>query len=150
MTRIPTWSAEMDDIVRADRGICSAAITGAKIGKTRMAVLGRAGRLGLEPLTKALPRIHTPRRRRINGEIKIRKVPKREFASPPVPVEPLNIPFVALERHHCREVVGSEGFGMSLSCGHPVIHESSYCRWHHSINTEKFTRRPPSTFRFAA
>lgn len=53
------------------------------------------------------------------------------FASRPAPVIPLNISFLDLERHHCREPYG-DGPNFTY-CGHPVAYQS-YCGAHASIN----------------
>ena len=132
------WTEVEDQIIIANRGTLSAAIIANMIGHgiTRNAVIGRINRLGL-PKIKHMMTGGNPRKlkpRRIAGEQKVRKAPTVQYEPPPMPVEALNIPFIDLAPHHCREIVGSAGIGMALSCGHPVITESSYCRWHHSIN----------------
>lgn len=134
------WTSEVDQIIIANRGLLSAAGIAQLIGQdvTRNAVLGRINRLGLPKIKHAVIGGRPRRPQRINGERKVRTAPVKEFVSPPIPVSPLNVPFLNLEKQHCREIVGSEGYGQSLSCGHPVIHESSFCRWHHSVN---FTSR---------
>lgn len=129
------WNADADQVIIENHSLKSAAQIGLLLGVTRNAIIGRSRRLGLPKLSTSPSRTSPiSRPRRVNGEKKIRKAPVREFASPPVPVAPLNISFIDLEPHHCREIIGSAGAGMSLSCGHPVITDSSYCRWHHSIN----------------
>lgn len=129
------WNEALDQILIQNRGLLSAAKIAELVGHgvTRNAVIGRCTRLGLARLART-PAIRKERRPRLVGrDSKTRKPPTKEFASPPVPVVPLNIPFIELERRHCREIVGKDGF-MSLSCGHPVVADSSYCRWHHAIN----------------
>ena len=129
----PFWTPEFDKIIIDNRGLVSSTRIAEMIGGvTRNAVLGRINRLKLPKIGHA--RSGRPKGKRINGERKERKAPTREYLSPPIPVEPLNIMFIDLEPFHCREIVGSLGYGQSLSCGHPVIEGSSYCRWHHSIN----------------
>ena len=126
------WTDGQDQLIRDNREQCTAEQIAGIINRefgwdiSRNAVCGRVHRLGLEPIRK-------PGRPRINGELKERKRPTKQFASPPVAVAPLNIPFVDLEDRHCREVVGQDGF-QSLSCGHPRMQTSSYCCWHHAIN----------------
>lgn len=62
---------------------------------------------------------------------------KGSFRSVPaaavMPVEPLLIPLVDLEKHHCREVVTPDGVTASF-CGHPKKAGSSFCAFHHAIN----------------
>ncbi len=64
-----------------------------------------------------------------------------------MPVEPLNIPLVDLEKHHCREVVSFDG-AMGLFCGHPKQPGSSFCSFHHAINWVPITPKKPALFRF--
>ena len=146
MTNI-AWSDERDEIVKVNRGILSARQIADMLGTTRNAVIGRAKRLGLRSL-KNTTAPHRPKR--IKGEKKIRTAPVREFESPPMPVAPLNIPFIDLERHHCREVVGTGDYNLSLSCGHPRIEDSSYCRFHHSLNHTRPEPRKATYYRQAA
>lgn len=130
----PRWTAEKDQQLRDLWGTMSCVAAAERLGVTKNAVIGRARRLGLEKLqsiTPGRPRTNRPRRERKAAEIKRPKY--QEFESPLVAVEPLNILFGDLAPHHCREIVGQDGW-QSLSCGHPRIHESSYCRWHHAIN----------------
>jgi hypothetical protein len=61
-------------------------------------------------------------------------------------MQPLNIPLVDLEKHHCREVIGEGVSG--LFCGHDKIAGSSYCAFHHAINWTPVTPRKPALFRF--
>jgi hypothetical protein len=142
------WTEVEDQIIVANRGTLSAAIIANLIGHgcTRNAVIGRINRLKLPKIKHAMtggnPRKVKPRR--VNGEHKVRKAPTIQLP-PPMPVAPLNIPFIDLERNHCREIVGSGGIGMSLSCGHTVITDSSYCRWHHSINYTTPERKAVAT-----
>lgn len=145
------WTAENDQYLLDNRGLLSAAQIGNHIGVTRNAVVGRVHRLGLPKIKHAIPggKPRKPRLHRL-GESKKRAEPRQEVLPPPMPVEPLNILFGDLQPQHCREIVGSAGIGMSLSCGHPVIHESSYCRWHHSINHTVAAPRTKRQFRFAA
>lgn len=128
------WTAVEDKIITDNRGALSAAGIASLIGHdvTRNAVIGRSKRLGLERL-KPIGN-HKPGRPKL-ARIAKQPTAQREYASPPIAVIPLNIPFLKLERAHCREIVGSMGYGLSLSCGHPRIEDSSYCRWHHAINT---------------
>lgn len=47
---------------------------------------------------------------------------------------PLDIPLIALQRHHCREVTGTGGDGLALYCGQPRSGRTSYCEQHRRIN----------------
>lgn len=145
------WTEVEDQIIIDNRGTKSAAQIADMIGHglTRNAILGRIHHLGLPKIKHAVtggPR--RPRAARIKY-VKARP-PQREFPSPPVAVQPLNIPFLDLAPHHCREIVGSQGFGMSLSCGHPRIEGSGFCRWHHSINYTRPDPRKETYYRTAA
>jgi hypothetical protein len=50
-----------------------------------------------------------------------------------MPFEPLNIPLVDLEKHHCREVVSPDG-AIAAFCGHDKKPGSSYCPFHSARN----------------
>lgn len=52
--------------------------------------------------------------------------------------EPLNIPLVDLEPHHCREVVSPDGV-TAYFCGHPQDGDTIYCIHHRRINLEIVT-----------
>ncbi len=146
------WTAEQDKIILDNRGLMSHEQIAFRINRefgwtlTRSAISGRVDRLNLP--TIRLP--GRPKAPRINGETKVRKAAVKQFTSPPVPVEPLNILFGDLQPHHCREVVGQDSYE-SLSCGHQRIENSSYCRWHHAINhTVSAPRARPYFNRVAA
>jgi hypothetical protein len=47
---------------------------------------------------------------------------------------PLHIPLVALQHHHCREVIGIGNDGLALYCGQPKSGRTSYCTQHRRIN----------------
>lgn len=126
------WTAEQDLYITENRGGQSAAFMAVILHTTRSAVIGRSHRLGLPKLTRSPS--GRPRKEREYKPSKVRKAPTI-CAPPPMPVEPLNIPFIDLGPKHCREIVGYGDYGLSLSCGHPVVHECSFCLWHRSINT---------------
>ena len=129
------WTAVEDKLLIDNRPQMSSSQLANLIGCTRNAVIGRSHRLGLEKLIRAPNRTSGERARRVNGERKIRKPPTLHiFESPRIPVTSLNIPFIELERHHCREITGHGDFNLSLSCGHPVIEGRSYCMFHAAIN----------------
>ena len=149
VSRLPpggSWfTPEMDARLTALWGMTSCVAIGHELGKTKNAIIGRAHRLGLRNI-RPEPKPKLPKAPRIRGEFKARKSPTLRFLSPPVPVEPLNILFGDLERHHCREIVGKDGF-QSLSCGHSKIEDSSYCRFHHAINHTAATPRARPYYR---
>ncbi len=122
-----SWTPERDAYITANRGAVSAATMGLFLKVTRNAVIGRSRRLGLEKLSRS----PTGRPKQVRPS-KVRVAPT-VCLPPPMPVAPLNIPFLDLGQRHCREIVGSAGIGQSLSCGHPIARES-YCRWHYQKN----------------
>lgn len=147
------WNDERDKIIIDNRGRLSSSQIGNLLGVTRCAVIGRARRLGLaklKPTGVGRDPESKSRARRVNGEKKIRKAPTREFDSAPMLVAPLNIRFIDLERHHCREVVGTGGYNLSISCGHPQIEASSYCEFHHRLNYKDLEQRKTIYYRQAA
>ncbi len=124
------WTAEMDTYITVNRGALSAELMGRFLKVTRSAVIGRSHRLRLPTLSRSPTGKPKERveyyRPKVGMAIKI-------CEPPAMPVAPLNIPFIDLNSHHCREIVGSEGVGQSLSCGHPIAKES-YCRFHYAQN----------------
>jgi hypothetical protein len=48
--------------------------------------------------------------------------------------EPLNVPLIDLQGHHCREVTGIGPDGFALYCGRPKSGRTSYCAQHRRIN----------------
>ncbi len=142
------WNTERDTYITINRGAQSAEFMAAFLHTTRNAVIGRSHRLNL-PALKRSP-TGRPKSPRADRPSKIRKPPTFIYEPPPMPVEPLNIPFMELGPKHCREIVGYGDFGLSLSCGHPVIDGTSFCRWHYSINYMAPAPRKVTAMRFAA
>lgn len=120
---------------------------------SRNAVIGKCHRDGIElaQTRGGRPRNPdgTPRTRRPSVlRIQFGRCLSPSIPEPAVmPVEPLNIPLVDLEKHHCREVVSSDGV-MGLFCGHPKQPGSSFCSFHHAINWVPVTPTRPALFRF--
>ena len=120
---------------------------------TRNAVIGKCHRDGI---ALAQTRQGRPRNRDGTPPARRPRVLRVQFGrclSPSIPepaampVEPLKIPLIDLEQHHCREVVSSDG-AMGLFCGHPKQAGSSFCRFHHAINWMPITPKKPAVFRF--
>ena len=127
------WTTERDQYITENRGRLSASQMGAHLGVTRNAVIGRSHRLCLP---KSVRPKAAPRPPRVKRDGTIIRAPKFKFVSAPIPVEPLNVEFRDLQPFHCREIITSDGLGNTLSCGHQVVHETSWCHWHFSVNTE--------------
>lgn len=136
----------------------SASLIAQEFGITRNAVIGKADRLQLPPRRTVAAQSRAPKHRARDGStmynIKRRSATPRpprpyvERKPPPMPIEPLNIPFMDLTPFMCREVIGKGDYGLSISCGHPV-HQRSFCEWHYSRNYEK-PRDDKRLYRFAA
>ena len=120
------WTAAMDEVIRANFGKLSNREIGKLLGVSKNAVCGRCSRIGLTQNAVRGPRKPKP--------VHVEKAP---IAPIPTRLEPLNIPFMDLESFHCREIVGKDDRGFSLSCGHPKVGESSYCAFHRYMNTQR-------------
>jgi hypothetical protein len=140
------WTEIEDDFIRANRGkLSSMEMARALPGRSRNAVIGRAGRLGLERIArKAAPRRPKTHAKRARLAWSPEIVPLSEVA--PMPVElnnldwwELNTEIWDLQPWHCREVVGQDG-ATALFCGHAVVPDCSYCERHRSINITTFHR----------
>jgi GcrA cell cycle regulator len=112
-------------------------------GLTRNAVIGKARRMGLKE-KRAKSREGSK-----HHDIKLPRALKgKKFREPvpaPMPIEPLNIGYLELEAHHCREIVCSGDNGLPVSCGHPTVAGYSFCAWHKSINYHPPRERPTPT-----
>ena len=131
-----------DDAVARLRAYAAEKLTAAQIAArmdtTRNAIIGKCGRLKIPLLAlrnrtgQAADRKRAPR---------IVFAPTVSFAPSTVVQEPLNIPLVDLEPHHCREVVSPDGV-MGVFCGHPKREGSSYCEHHARLNHYPAPRKP--------
>ena len=129
-----------------------------KVRISKNSVIGKCHRDGIE-----LAQTRGGRPRNPDGipRGKRRSVLRVQFGrcvAPPIlqaavmPVKPLNIALVDLEKHHCREVMASDG-AMALFCGHEKVAGSSYCAFHQAINwmpVTPVTPKQPALFRFGA
>jgi GcrA cell cycle regulator len=137
------WSdqlkTELTTLWDADRLSAAEIATEMGNGLTRNAVIGKARRMGLKE-KRAKSREGSK-----HHDIKLpRPLKAKKFREPvpaPMPIEPLNIGYLELETHHCREIVCSGDNGLPVSCGHPTVAGYSYCAWHKSINYHP--QRPP-------
>lgn len=124
------------------------------IGTSRNAVIGKCHRekIQLRPQGGSKPKAPRVRRVRASGfrVFKLRLAPFIPEAAP-MPVEPLNIPFMQLQKHQCREVVGKGDDGLATYCGHQKHGASSYCCWHSAENETPPPRaRPNGLFRYGS
>lgn len=126
----------------------SAAKAAEHFGCTRNSIISACHRRGIKLAWRSssgslVQRIKETPRPKLS---KVRK-PPRVIELPPIEVPSLNVTFAELEPFHCRAITEGEGY-QALFCGHRVIHESSYCRWHHSIfYTKPEPRRSQSAYR---
>jgi len=105
-------------------------------GITRNAVIGRVTRMGLQrridPHANGTARTEKVRRARRTRPVVMRPQPP-EKPPAPIPVEPLNIPFLDRETYQCRAITDSTRYAQKV-CGHPIEGTGVYCRWHHAIH----------------
>lgn len=124
--------------------------------RTRNAVIGIVHRLGLrdgvarrttryricdDGLEQVEPRPPKPPRQK--------RLPRPAVAAPeptptpdpaPPPVIAEGVPLMALQIHHCREVLGHGEDGLAVFCGAPMV-RGSYCAWHGRINYQPLQSR---------
>lgn len=139
-----------DERIEELKGMVALNMSGRQIGDvfgtTRNSVVGKCCRLGLtlngtHPLSgvigntrkSANPKIKRAKREFEFG-VRVFQPRSRSFTPKvtPMPVEPLNIPTIALEEHHCRQVTSGEGEPYHF-CGHPKA-LGSFCSFHAAIN----------------
>ena len=151
------WAPEQSDALRdcLSRGMSygqAASAINAKFGTefTRNAAIGRAKRLGLEPVSvrKVLRRPRRPARWGESAPNPPQKAVRPTAATAPAPapepvkpvklrcvgITPRLLAFCDLEPGDCRYPYGGEREGEAYAfCGHPRIARSSYCRAHHAL-----------------
>lgn len=117
------WSAEKDaELLALQASGLSSRGVAARLGLKKTAVIDRAKLLD-RPFVKPAAQPPKPR-----VKAKVYKLPA------PSSFAPLNIPFMELESHHCREVVGTGDDGLAIYCGHIQSKPTSYCNHHRQIN----------------
>lgn len=114
-----TWTDEAIATLRALWPDHSASQIGEKLGKTRMAVIGKANRLDLPAKGGSFRTERKERKRATPPPRVVRAVPRL----PAPPPSPLSRSLMDLEPHQCRWPTDPDW------CGHPKDHES-YCDYH--------------------
>jgi GcrA cell cycle regulator len=104
-------------------------------GITRNAVIGRVTRMGLQrridPQSNATARVEKVRRARRTRPLVMRKPPPTPPPAP-IPVEPLNIPFLDRQVGQCRAVTDATRYEQKV-CGHTCEGAALYCHWHRAL-----------------
>jgi GcrA cell cycle regulator len=158
------WTEEQDQYLRDHRGKLSSSQMGAQLGVTRNAVIGRANRIGLEPLrainsifdgvnqARRIARDRAPKVKVVKPvQLKVVALPAPTIDDNAIPLEQRRT-FFELGAHDCRWPVGTPGTDDFFFCGAPKDEDRSYCDCHHAVAHD----RPPRTqgavgrFRFAA
>lgn len=122
------WSEDEDTILREKWGNTNAAEIGGEIGRTKNAVIGRAHRIGLEPIKRVSKRPRSPKprrekRMRFRPEYK-RIVPQSLFAPPSLAVSILD-----LGPLQCSYIEGDD----RLCCGQPTVTGARWCAFHYRV-----------------
>lgn len=101
-----------------------------RVNITRSAVIGKLKRLGLtsEAKTELHPHARNLGQAGTRLTSRKRRAP-RQYISPQVPQEPLNLTLIEVPPNGCRYIAGDD----LLYCGHPQHEGSSYCPAHHAI-----------------
>lgn len=144
------WTDAAKNTLKDMRGKFSSSEIGKLLGCSRNAVIGQATRMGLERLTAGFRTDIAPKQRRVKSEKVFRL--NRVRLSPSIPEaipmlkQPLNVPLVELEEHHCREVTGMGDDLLATYCGHPKSGETGYCIHHRRVNLVVAIERPKRPF----
>lgn len=112
----------------------SARAIGAELGCSRNAVIGKAGRLELEPRSQGRPPTSLKPRPKRTTKFQHKTTPVRPPAGAPLVIEPPTGPqitFMQIEPHHCRYPSG-EGSSI-LFCGATAIEDMPYCPFHSRV-----------------
>lgn len=113
--------------------------------KTKNAIIGRAGRIGLERM-KSRSGPQSQRTRTVSGVFKPRSV-YTPLPEPEVLAEPLRIPIMEIReaelRSQCRAIVDTDEQNLAIFCGLKVPYGQnlSYCRQHLKLYTYPCRRR---------
>jgi GcrA cell cycle regulator len=153
------WTEQQDQYLRDHRGKLSSSQIGAQLGCTRNAVIGRANRIGLEPLkavNKNFDGINIARRVARDRVPKVKVFKPVVVALPAPTIDDNAIPLeqrkslFELGRHDCRWPVGHVDEPGFFFCGATKRDDSSYCAAHHHIAynriRETVNARPKFTF----
>jgi GcrA cell cycle regulator len=118
-------------------GLSAGQISSELGGCTRNAVIGKIHRLGLSvkdsPHRKRSPKAPRKRRRVLTREATLLARLKKEALPPPAEDDVAEVPFKALEDHHCRWAVGepqAAGTDAPLFCGAERVPGLPYCEPH--------------------
>lgn len=134
------WTVEMDETLKANRGLHSSAAIGAMLGVTRNAVVGRALRLKLEriaPQGNRHPRLRSGRPRLQNTQ-PIPDIPR---------IDDTQIPFDQrktlreLTDQTCRWPVGDPCSPEFFFCGAKPLETYPYCAGHCAVAFESKSQR---------
>src|SRR5262245_55275087 len=99
-----------------------------RIGVTRMAVLGKVNRIGLERRKEPVPRKPKQARPRRPVFIAQEETPVLEPVRPPSEPKPRRLTLMQLAEHHCRWPV--EDWPVFKFCGAQRKSGDPYCRYH--------------------
>jgi GcrA cell cycle regulator len=156
------WTEEQDQYLRDHRGKLSSSQLGAQLGVTRNAVIGRANRIGLEPLrainsifdgvnqARRIARDRAPKVKVVKPvQLKVVALPAPTVDDNAIPLEQRRT-FFELGAHDCRWPVGDPQEPGFFFCGAVQRDDSPYCAAHHFIAYNRIREvshaRPKFTF----
>jgi hypothetical protein len=107
---------------------------GMRIGKTRNAVLGKIGRMGLLGTTARVPCSHGESAARRKRKYPAVRRPRRSVVVLPLPLDvaappPPSVPFIETAHNQCRYMPGDD----RMCCGQPTWARSSWCPHHYRM-----------------
>ena len=137
MPRGSSFTAEQDAFIHANykQGM-SAKLIGERMSRSRSAVIGRAGRLGLNdakdsPLNKGGPK--PPKSKYVSAKSTAmeKDADRRHRGDPLAPVKKIGRTTGGWRPKECQFIAGDARIDPTM-CGEPVLLGSSYCASHHT------------------
>ena len=124
------WTKDQDAILREKWGKTDARDIGYEVGRSKNAVIGRAHRIGLDPIKRVSKRPREQRQPRMR-RMRMRTLPAFASIVPDSLFAPTSLAVGILDRtsSQCSYIEGED----RLCCGHPVEPGTSWCAFHYRV-----------------